>query len=503
MSEQKNYFRFSIAQRIEHWAEMLSFTGLTLTGIPQKFAGNGWAESLIGWMGGIEMVRNLHHISATIMAVAVAYHIVAVCYKVFVLRVRWTMFPRINDALDALDVIRYNLGLTREHPKLDRFNFGEKFEYWAFVWGAMLMGATGFIMWNPINAMRFMAGDAIPAAKAAHGAEAILAALAILIWHFYNVHIKMFNKAMFTGAMTEDQMEEEHGYELQRIAEGRADKRPDPETIKRRERVFIPIALVASVLMLVTIYFFVTYEETALTTVPKQSQKVQIYAPVTPTVIPRPGQASSSASGATAAPKALPVSHDGRTSCNTCHTNNIGPKNPADHAGRSDSTCTACHKFSGSAPASSAASSAAPATTGGPKPLPATHDGRTTCNTCHENNIGPKNPADHAGRTDATCTACHKSAGSSAPAPSAPAATKAPGATAVPTKAGTTSSASSSAAVSSASSSAAASGPKAQPANHAGRTVCLACHQALPQPAFPADHAGRAEATCAVCHKAP
>jgi cytochrome b subunit of formate dehydrogenase len=466
------------------------------------------------------------------MSIAVAYHFVAVAYKVFVLRVRWTMFPRVNDVLDALDVVRYNLGLTKEHPKLDRFNFAEKFEYWAFVWGAFLMGATGYIMWNPINALRFVSGDVIPAAKAAHGAEAILAALAILIWHFYNVHIKMFNKSMFTGKMNEHQMEEEHGYELQRIAEGRADKRPDSETIKRRERVFIPIAVVASVLMLVMIYFFVTYEETALTTVPKQSQKIQIYAPLTPTAIPRPGQATSSS--AVAAPKALPTTHDGRTTCNTCHANNIGPKNPADHAGRSDSTCTACHKYAGSAPASSAgsASSAAPATTGGLKPLPATHDGRTTCNMCHENGLGPKNPADHAGRTDATCSACHKSGGGAAAptapaatkapasstgssaAPTAPAATKAPaGSSAAPTAPAATkapavsSSASASASAATkapaASSSAAAGLPKAQPADHAGRAICVACHQNLPNAPMPADHAGRADATCVACHKAP
>ena len=81
-----------------------------------------WAETMIGMMGGIEFVRNIHHLSAAVMALACIYHVIAVAYKVFVLRVRWTMFPALDDLLDALDVMRYNLGLAKEHPKLDRFS---------------------------------------------------------------------------------------------------------------------------------------------------------------------------------------------------------------------------------------------------------------------------------------------------------------------------------------------------------------------------------------------
>ena len=61
------------------------------------------------------------------------------------------------------------------------------------------MGLTGFMMWNPISTLRFVPGEAVPAAKAAHGGEAVLAVLAIIIWHFYHVHLKHFNKSMFTG----------------------------------------------------------------------------------------------------------------------------------------------------------------------------------------------------------------------------------------------------------------------------------------------------------------
>jgi cytochrome b subunit of formate dehydrogenase len=401
----KQYLRFSLVQRIEHWAQMASFFGLGLTGLPQKFVGNDWAETMIGLMGGIEVVRTIHHASAIVMALACIYHTIAVAYKVFVLRVRWTMFPRLDDLLDALDVMRHNIGLTKDFPKMDRFTFEEKAEYWAFVWGAVVMGLTGFLMWNPINAVRFIPGDLIPAAKAAHGGEAILAVLAIIVWHIYGVHIKTFSKAMFTGKLTHHQMEHEHGLELQRIQSGKVDPRPAPEVIKQRERWFIPVASVLSIGMLVALYLFVNYEQTAITTLPKRVQ-VQAYAPITPTATPRPGATAVSSI------KPLPASHDGRTACMACHQNIPQPKLPADHAGRTDPTCGACHKPASVAPpgGASPAATSAPATSGGIKPLPASHAGRTTCNVCHETGVGgaQKNPADHAGRVDATCVACHK-----------------------------------------------------------------------------------------------
>jgi len=447
MAEQKEYLRFTVPQRLEHWVLFVSFTGLVFTGIPQKFSGDGWAQAAIGLMGGIEPVRIIHHTCAIILALAAVYHIIAVAYKVLVLRVRWTMFPRVDDALDALDAIRYNLGLTKDQPKLGRYNFAEKAEYWALIWGTLIMGATGFIMWNPITFARFFPGDLIPAAKAAHGAEAILAALAILIWHFYHVHIKTFSRAMFGGKLTEHEMKEDHALELERIQQGQADPRPAPQVIRRRERAFIPIAAVAAVVMLLGLYFLTTYPAPSLTTLSRRPQpQVPIYVPITPTPTLSTGTTPAPTSGSVSAVKPLPADHAGRTTCLACHANGAGPALPADHTGRTDATCAACHKVGSapatqpttaptsvpaaqptsapatsaptvqatsapatSAPSATAAPTTAPASTSaGPKPQPADHAGRTTCTACHANGVGPAEPADHAGRTDATCAACHK-----------------------------------------------------------------------------------------------
>jgi len=45
-----------------------------------------------------------------------------------------------------------------------------------------------------------------------------------------------------------------------------------------------------------------------------------------------------------------------------------------------------------------------------------------------------------------------------------------------------------------------AAGAMQQPSTHADRTACLECHATLEKPALPATHAGRLDASCAICH---
>jgi mono/diheme cytochrome c family protein len=159
-------------------------------------------------------------------------------------------------------------------------------EYWAFVWGAIVMGATGFMMWNPITTAKFLPGEVIPAAKAAHGGEALLAVLAIIIWHMYGVHIKRFNRSMFTGKMSEEDMLHEHPLELADIKAGVTDRSVDPAELRKRQRVYLPIAAVLALFMLGGVYGFVRAEETALTTTERQIPTVVAFVPFTLTPAP-------------------------------------------------------------------------------------------------------------------------------------------------------------------------------------------------------------------------
>jgi len=175
------------------------------------------------------------------------------------------------------------IGLIDEHPKLTKFNHGEKLEYWAVVWGTAIMIITGFVLWNPIVAAQLLPGQFIPAAKAAHGGEALLAVLSIITWHIYHVHIKHFNKSMFTGRLSRHAMAEEHPLELADIQAGQQAGPIAPTVLRRRRRIFMPFAVLISALLLGGLYIFVTFEQTAITTVPRQEIEIFVPATATPT----------------------------------------------------------------------------------------------------------------------------------------------------------------------------------------------------------------------------
>lgn len=282
----RTYERFPLARRIEHFIMLSSFTTLGLTGLPQKFSSAPLSIAFVDLLGGIENLRSIHHVAAIVMMLGTAWHILVFGYMAFVRRTRLSMLPSIQDIKDGWQALMYNLGFSRIYPQMGRYTFEEKMEYWAFVWGAIVMGATGFMMWNPISTVRFLPGEAIPAAKAAHGGEALLAVLAIIIWHMYGVHLKRFNKSMFTGKINEADMLHEHPLELADIKAGLADRPVDPVSLRKRQRIYIPIAIVLALFMLGGIYGFVNAEQTALTTTERRVPTVIVFVPQTPTPAP-------------------------------------------------------------------------------------------------------------------------------------------------------------------------------------------------------------------------
>lgn len=277
----QTYLRFPLARRIEHWVMMLSFVTLALTGIPQKFATSNISASVIQALGGIEVLRTIHHTAAIVLILGSLWHILVMGYSVFVLRDQMSMLPSLQDARDGMQALMYNIGFVRTYPQLGRYTFEEKMEYWAFVWGTVIMTITGFFMWNPIMATQFLPGQFVPAAKAAHGGEAVLAVLAIIIWHMYGVHVKRLNKAMFTGLQTEQEMLHEHPLELADIKAGIANRRPEAATIRKRQMIYYPVAAILTVAMLGGLYGFITAEQTALTTITPLTE-TQIFVPQTP-----------------------------------------------------------------------------------------------------------------------------------------------------------------------------------------------------------------------------
>ncbi len=206
-------------------------------------------------------------------------------YRLFVLRVRLTMLPGKQDLINAIDLLKYNLGRSKKRAQQGRYTFEEKLEYWAVVWGTVVMGITGFMLWNPIATTQILPGELVPAAKAAHGNEALLAVLAIVIWHLWHVHVRHWNMSMFKGHLTEEEMEDEHPAELAGIRAGKIDPAPAREVVARRRRVYLPVFAVLAAVMLAGIWFFIGYETTAVTTLPP-AEDVTVFVHLTPTPLP-------------------------------------------------------------------------------------------------------------------------------------------------------------------------------------------------------------------------
>ncbi|MBZ5614057.1 MAG: cytochrome b/b6 domain-containing protein [Acidobacteriia bacterium] len=178
--------RMNLWFRIAHWGIMASFPTLVFTGFALKYK-SWWSTPLLLWESGVGVRGGLHRAAAVVMILATLYHFVHLALKKRDRSFLWAMIPTVKDATDMLHVFRYNLGLTKEEPKFAKFNYAEKMEYWAFLWGTVVMGVSGFLLWFNNFTLRHFPKWVTDAATAVHWYEALLATLAILIWHFYLV----------------------------------------------------------------------------------------------------------------------------------------------------------------------------------------------------------------------------------------------------------------------------------------------------------------------------
>jgi mono/diheme cytochrome c family protein len=189
------------------------------------------------------------------------------------------------------------------------------------------MGLTGFMLWNPIVTANALPGQFIPAAKAAHGAEAILAVLAIFVWHFYHVHLKRWNWSMINGRLSREEMEEEHALELEEIEAGQSAPDLPAPLLKRRQALYIPIAGLLSIGFLALIFWFLTSQPTAIKTLPPSQSTVPVFVPITatPSLTPEPSATPEPGAAAAAPAQANALSWKGEigalfdAKCKACH----------------------------------------------------------------------------------------------------------------------------------------------------------------------------------------
>jgi len=215
--------RMSTNQRWQHLLLLVSFIVLVVTGFALKYP-DSWIATMLGLS---ERLRSLtHRIAGVVMIGAGVYHLFYIALTRSGRRLIGDFAPRPKDAVDAWGTMRFYLGLSRRKPEFARFSYAEKAEYWALVWGIVLMAATGIMMWAKVWVGDLLARWWVDAATAIHFYEAVLATLAIVVWHFYQVFfdpdVYPMNWAWWDGKMSRKHYKEEHPLDTETVVEGSA-----------------------------------------------------------------------------------------------------------------------------------------------------------------------------------------------------------------------------------------------------------------------------------------
>jgi cytochrome b subunit of formate dehydrogenase len=226
-----HYLRFSLYQRTLHGLLMVSFLGLSLTGLPLLFSDARWAARLAGLVGGSPNAAILHRACAALLIAVFLAHLADVLHRLIVKRewhILWgpaSMIPQPRDFFELYGHVRWFLGMG-PRPRFDHFTYWEKFDYWAVFWGMGIIGFSGLMLWFPVFFSRLLPGYLFNVAMLVHGEEALLAVGFIFTVHFFNSHLRPekfpMDTVIFTGRITEEEFRDERQDEFARLEHARA-----------------------------------------------------------------------------------------------------------------------------------------------------------------------------------------------------------------------------------------------------------------------------------------
>lgn len=212
------YLRWTRSERVQHWVLAASFVILVISGFALTYPESWWAYPFYAGSDRFDMRGTTHRMAATVYLALCLYHLI---YLAATPRGR-SQFKALRlsrqDFADLKQQFLYNLGKTTAAPRYGRFTYWEKFEYWALVWGSIVMVVTGLLLWFENLSLRVLPLWFLDLSTIIHFYEAALASLAIVVWHFYfvifNPDVYPFNFSMCNGYLTKQEMEHEHALEL-------------------------------------------------------------------------------------------------------------------------------------------------------------------------------------------------------------------------------------------------------------------------------------------------
>jgi cytochrome b subunit of formate dehydrogenase len=240
------FVRMNLAERWQHGLLVASFILLVVTGLP-LMSGEAGIIRFVAGRGGAHALRGILHRAAAVVLISdLFWHAL---YTLFTERGRRNIrekLPRLKDVKDVFAVMGHNAGFSGflrrrglfrrfferhpywrfdRRPEFGRYSFVEKFEYWSLIWGSAVMILTGFFMWGPGLSLRLFPLRVHQVFVVIHGYEAILALLAIIIWHMYTVHLdpEVFpmSRVWLDGGITGADLRRFHPLEYRRVLEER------------------------------------------------------------------------------------------------------------------------------------------------------------------------------------------------------------------------------------------------------------------------------------------
>ena len=255
---QREFVRFTRAQRALHACMIVSFLSLATTGLTLKFSYTKWAAMVSRFLGGFQVAGFIHRTAAILMFGVFVAHI----YSLIKLKKReyksWralilgpdTMLPTREDLRQFLATMKWFIGMG-PRPQYGRWTYWEKFDYFAVFWGIAVIGSTGLTLWFPIFFTRFLPGWFINVATVIHSDEALLATGFIFTVHFFNTHLRPekfpMDTTIFTGHMPLAELKRDKPLEYEKlVASGQLEEHleePQPEIVVSTIRVFAWIAL--------------------------------------------------------------------------------------------------------------------------------------------------------------------------------------------------------------------------------------------------------------------
>jgi len=220
-------WRFTLVHRLLHALALTTFYVLVLTGLPLRFSCAPFSAELMRLWGGVHNAGVIHRVAAAVM---IAYTLVYVVYLIakFIRsdekkKMLWGYDSMIFHPQDAVDFFKqwkwYFTG--KDRPRFGRYGYLEKLDFFGEVWGFIIIGGSGIVLWFPEFFSSWLPGWWFNVATVFHGYEALIAACFIFVVHFFNVHVRPdkfpLDAVMFHGRATMDYMEEEHPLMLEEL----------------------------------------------------------------------------------------------------------------------------------------------------------------------------------------------------------------------------------------------------------------------------------------------